>query len=80
MWSKHGGQIDGGHLINVLIAGGVMQQVQQQLQETAVGCWQQHEKQLKCFNLTILVRSICLVPLLVKVGQVWLQHIKKINQ
>lgn len=27
VWSKHRGQIDGGHLVKVLIAGGVMQQV-----------------------------------------------------
>lgn len=77
VWRKHCGQIDGGHFIDVLIARGVMQQVEQQLQKAAVGRRQQHEKQLKRFNLTILVRSVCLVPFLIKAGELWSQHMKR---
>lgn len=76
VWSKHGGQIDGGHFIQVLIAGGVVQQVEEQLQKAAVGCWQQHEEQLKGFDLTVLVQSIRLIPVLIKEGELWTEHIR----
>ena len=68
---EHGGQVDGGHLVGVLVAGGVVQQVQQQLQQAAVGRWQQHEEQLEGLDLTLLVGNIRLVPLLVKQSAFW---------
>lgn len=66
MWGKHCGEIDGRHLVDVLISSSVVQQVQQQFQQAAVGWWEQHEKQLKGFNLVFLVGHICLVPSFIK--------------
>lgn len=56
----------------------MVKQVQQQLQQTAVGWWQQHEEQLKCLNLAFLVRHIWLVPFIVKASQLWTQHIREL--
>lgn len=61
----------------MLIASSVVQQVQQQLQQAAVGWWEQHEKQLKCLNLAVLVRHIRLIPLIIKASQLWTQQIRK---
>lgn len=60
----------------MLIAGGVVQQVEEQLQKSAIGCWEQHEEQLKCFDLTILVKSIRLIPVLIKEGELWAESMK----
>lgn len=33
VWSKHEGQVEGGHLVLVLLLGGVVKQVQQQFEQ-----------------------------------------------
>lgn len=62
----------------MLIAGSVVQQIQQQLQQAAIGCREQHEKQLKCLNLAFLVRHSCLIPLIIKASQIWKQQIREL--
>lgn len=57
----------------MLIAGSVIQQIKQQLQQAAVGWWKQHEQQLKRLNLAFLVRHICLIPLIIEASQFWTQ-------
>ena len=69
VWCKHGGQVEGGHFVEVLIAGRVVQEVEQQLQEAAIGWRQQHEEQLKRLDLTLLVRDVRLVPRRIQTSQ-----------
>ena len=71
VWSKHCGEINRRHLVDVLIASSVVKQVQQQFQQAAVGWWEQHEKQLKCLDLAFLVRHIRLIPLIIKESELW---------
>lgn len=69
MRREHGGEIDGGHLVDLLISSGVVEQVEQQLQQAAVGRRQQHEQQLERLDLPLLVRDVGLVALIVEEGQ-----------
>lgn len=80
VWSKHFRQVDSRHLVDMLIASSVIQQVKQQLQQTTIGWWEQHEKQLICLNLAFLVRHICLIPFIIKASQVWTQQRKELLQ
>lgn len=66
---EHGGQVDGRHLVDLLVASGVVEQVQQQLQQAAVGRRQQHEEQLEGLDLPLLVGDAGLVALVVEAGQ-----------
>ena len=71
MRREHGSQVDGGHLVGVLVAGGVVQQIQEQLEHAAVGRGQQHEEQLEGLDLPLLVGHVSLVPPLVKQSAFW---------
>lgn len=64
--SEHDGQVEGGHLVLVLLLGGVVQQVQQQFEQQAVGLRQQQQEQLQRLHLTLLVGDRGLVALLVQ--------------
>ncbi len=43
---EHEGEVMCGHLVLVLLFGGVVEQVQQQLEQGSVGGGQQHQQQL----------------------------------
>lgn len=58
-----------GHLVFVLLFGGVVEQVQQQFEEGSVGGGQQHQQQLQGLDLTLLIRRTRLIALIVKQGQ-----------
>lgn len=60
----------GRHLVLVLLLGGLVEQVQQQLEQTAVGCGKDQKQQLQGFNLALFVWSAGLIPLLIKQSQV----------
>ena len=77
MRGKHGSQVDGGHLVGVLVAGGVVQQIQEQLEHAAVGRGQQHEEQLEGLDLPLLVGHVGLVPVLVKESAFWEKATRK---
>ena len=67
---EHEGQVEGGHLVLVLLLGSVVEQLQEQLEQRAVGGGEQHEEELQGLNLTLLVRHRRLVALLVEAGHV----------
>ena len=67
---EHEGQVEGRHLVPVLVPGGVVEQVQQQPEQRAVGLGQQLEQQLQRLHLPLLVGHSGLVALLVKQHQV----------
>lgn len=69
MRCEHGGEVDGGHLVDLLVTRGVVEQVEQQLQQAAVGRRQQHQQQLERLDLPLLVRDAGLVALIVEAGQ-----------
>lgn len=71
MRREHEGQVEGRHLVLVLLPGGVVEQVQQQLQQRAVCGGQQQEQQLQSFDLTLFVGHRRLVTVLVKQSHVW---------
>lgn len=71
MRRKHERQVGGGHLVLVLLPGGVVQQVQQQFEQRAVGLRKQQEEQLQRLYLTLLIGYRGLVAVLVKQGHVW---------
>lgn len=79
MWSKHCGKINCWHLVDVLIAGSVVQQIQEQFQQAAIGCRKQHEKQLICLYLSLFVRHTCLISLIIKASQFWKQQIRELS-
>ena len=66
---EHGGQVDGRHLVDVLVACGVVQQVQQELQEAAVSWRQEHEEQLERFDPPRLVGDVRLIALGIEASQ-----------
>lgn len=66
MRCKHESQVEGGHFVFVLMLGGLIEQVQQQFEEAAVGWREQHEEKLQGFDLALFVRRGRLVALLVK--------------
>lgn len=68
---EHEGQVEGRHLVLVLLLGGVVEQVQEQFEQRAVGLGQQQEQKLQRLHLTLLVWGRCLVALLIKQGHVW---------
>lgn len=78
VWSKHCSKINCWHLADVLIAGSVVQQIQEQFQQAAIGCRKQHEKQLICLYLAFLVRYTCLISLIIKARQLWKQQIREL--
>lgn len=63
---EHESQVEGGHLVFVLLLGGLVEQVQQQLEEAAVGWREQHEEELQGFDLALFVRHRRLVAFLVE--------------
>lgn len=68
---EHEGQVVCRHLVLVLQLGGVVQQVQQQLEQRAVGRRQQQEEQLQRLDLALLVGNRRLVAVLVEQRHVW---------
>lgn len=66
VWSEHDGQVEGGHLVLVLLLGGVVQQVQQQFEQQAVGLREQQQEQLQRLRLTLLVGDRGLVAMLIQ--------------
>lgn len=66
VWCKHECQVEGGHFVFVLLLGGLIQQVQQQFEEAAIGWRQQHEEKLQRFDLTLFVRHGRLVASLIE--------------
>lgn len=46
MGGEHEGEVEGGHFVLVLLLGGVVEQVQDQFEEAAVGLGQQQEEEL----------------------------------
>lgn len=60
----------GRHLVLVLLLGSLVEQVQQQFEQAAVGSGEDQEQQLEGFDLALFVRSAGLVPLLIKQRQV----------
>lgn len=60
----------GRHLVLVLLLGGLVEQVQQQFEQTAVGSRKDQKQQLEGFNLAFFVWSAGLIPLLIKQRQV----------
>lgn len=67
---EHEGQVEGRHLVLVLLPGGVVEQVQQQPEQRAVGLRQQLQQQLQRLHLPLLVGHGGLVAVLVKQRQV----------
>lgn len=68
--SEHQRQVEGGHLVLVLLFGRVVEQVQQQFEQRAVGLRQQQQEQLQGLDLTLLIWDGRLVPVFVKKGYV----------
>lgn len=66
MWGEHEREVVRGHLVFVLLFGGVIEQVQQELEERAVGRGQQEQEQLQGLDLTLLIRQARLIPSLVE--------------
>lgn len=66
MGGKHEGQVEGGHLVLVLLPGGVVQQVQQQFEQRAVGLGQQQQQQLQRLQLPLPVGHRRLIALVIK--------------
>lgn len=60
----------GRHLVLVLLLGGLVEQVQQQFEQTAVGRRKDQKQQLEGFNLALFVWSAGLIALLIKQRQV----------
>ncbi len=63
---EHEGEVVRGHLVLVLLFGGVVEQVQQQLEQGSVGGGQQQQQQLQRLDLTLLIRQTRLVALIVE--------------
>lgn len=60
----------GRHLVLVLLLGGLVEQIQQQFKQAAVGRREDQEEQLEGFDLALFVWSAGLIPLLIKQHQV----------
>lgn len=67
---EHEGQVEGRHLVALLLPGRVVQQVQQQLEQRAVGRRQQQQQELQRLHLALLVGHSRLVAVLVQQGQI----------
>ena len=70
MRGEHEGQVVGGHLVGVLPLGGVVEQLQEQLEQRAVGGREQHEEQLQRLDLPLFVRHRRLVAPLIEAGHI----------
>lgn len=66
MWGEHECEVVRRHLVLVLLFGGVIEQVQQELEERSVSRGQQEQEQLQRLDLTLLIRQTRLIPSLVE--------------
>lgn len=67
---EHEGQVEGRHLVALLLPGRVVQQVQQQLEQRAVCRRQQQQQELQRLHLALLVGYSRLVAVLIQQGQI----------